>query len=158
MAEDFDSLIVALVCCALWVVFLWYCQCSPQPDRRSATATVQRLLKPRTPEDCSACRRQGALPPSAPAPLPAVRPWRELKSRRGAPKRIATDGFACPNSACAYYRITAATVHALVGYGTHGKLERIQTFRCQACGTTVTSRRDTPLYRLKTPSHASGKS
>ena len=31
--------------------------------------------------------------------------------------------------------------------------ERIQTFRCQACHTTFTARRHTPLYRLKTPSH-----
>ncbi len=28
----------------------------------------------------------------------------------------------------------------------------IQTFRCQACRTTFTARRHTPLYRLKTPS------
>ncbi len=81
-----------------------------------------------------------------------MRPWRDLKSRRGAPKRIATDGFACPNPACLYRGIDDAQVHALVGDGTHGKSERIQTFRCQACGTTFTSRRDTPLYRLKTPS------
>jgi IS1 family transposase len=40
----------------------------------------------------------------------------------------------------------------LVGDGLHGKHERIQTLRCQACGATFTSRRDTPLYRLKTPS------
>jgi hypothetical protein len=32
------------------------------------------------------------------------------------------------------------------------RAERIQTFRCQACRTTFTSRRNTPLYRLKTPS------
>ena len=44
-------------------------------------------------------------------------------------------------------------MHALVGDGKHGRLERIQTFRCQACRTTFTSRRHTPLYRLKTPSH-----
>src|SRR5262249_1942799 len=29
---------------------------------------------------------------------------------------------------------------------------RIQTLRCQACGTTFSTRRDTPLYRLKTAS------
>jgi IS1 family transposase len=76
-----------------------------------------------------------------------------VKSRRGAPKRISTDGFACPNRRCTYYRIPDALVHALVGDGTHGKAERIQTFRCQACGVTFSSRRNTPLYRLKTPSH-----
>jgi transposase-like protein/IS1 family transposase len=86
-----------------------------------------------------------------PAPLP-VRPWREVKSRRGAPKRVSTQGFACPNHKCPYSGITDAHVHALVGDGTHGHAERIQTFRCQACHTTFTARRDTPLYRLKTPS------
>src|SRR5207249_12252935 len=44
-------------------------------------------------------------------------------------------------------------VHALVGDGKHGRAEQIQTFRCQACRTTFSARRDTPLYRLKTPSH-----
>jgi IS1 family transposase len=61
-----------------------------------------------------------------------------------------TDGFACPNSACTYYQITDAHIHALVGDGIHGAQERIQTFRCQACGTTFSARRNTPLYRLKT--------
>jgi IS1 family transposase len=41
----------------------------------------------------------------------------------------------------------------LFGDGKHGQAERIQTFRCQACRTTFTARRHTPLYRLKTPSH-----
>jgi hypothetical protein len=41
----------------------------------------------------------------------------------------------------------------LLGDGTHGHAERIQTFRSQACRTTFTARHDTPLYRLKTPSH-----
>jgi IS1 family transposase len=52
-----------------------------------------------------------------------------------------------------YYWITDAQVHALVGDGLHGKTERIQTFRCQACGTTFSARRHTPLYRLKTAPH-----
>jgi transposase-like protein len=82
-----------------------------------------------------------------------VRPWREGKSRRGAPKRIPTEGFACPNPQCGYCGVTDAHIHALVGDGKHGQSERIQTFRCQACRTTFTARRDTPLYRLKTPSY-----
>jgi transposase-like protein len=76
-----------------------------------------------------------------------------VKSRRGAPKRIHTDGFACPNQQCPYFGITDAHIHALVGDGKHGQAERIQTFRCQACHTTFSARRNTPLYRLKTPSH-----
>jgi transposase-like protein len=124
---------------------------------RSATATkgtpIQRLLKPCSLNDCPACRLS-CTPSSLVEPAPsAVRPWREVKSRRGAPKRIDTEGFACPNHQCPYYGITDAQVHALVGDGTHGRAEQIQTFRCQACHTTFTARRHTPLYRLKTPSH-----
>jgi IS1 family transposase len=43
-------------------------------------------------------------------------------------------------------------MHALVGYGSHGKQERIQDLMCQACGKKFTVRRDTVLYRLKTHS------
>jgi hypothetical protein len=78
--------------------------------------------------------------------------FREVKSRRGAPKRVDTEGFACPNPQCQYFSNTDALFHALVGDGKHGRAEPIQTFRCQACRTTFTSRRNTPLYRLKTPS------
>jgi len=82
-----------------------------------------------------------------------VRPWHQVKSRRGKPKRIATTGFACPVPTCPYYGITDAQVHAVVGDGRHGKHERIQTFRCQACRTTFSARRHTALYRLKTTSY-----
>ncbi len=151
MTADIYLLILAVMCCALSVLVLRYRQHHAKQDRSSATTTRERLLKPRTPADCPQCR-QGARSPSASPSLPSVRPWRELKSRRGAPKRIATTGFSCPNRACSYYAITDPQIHALVGDGTHGKHERIQPFRCQACGTTFTSRRATPLYRLRTPS------
>jgi IS1 family transposase len=121
-----------------------------RPAAVNVSASGPRSLKPRTPEDCPACRHQPAGTSVAPG-HPDVRPWRELKSRRGAPKRIATQGFACPAPACAYFRVTDDQIHALVGDGIHGKTDRIQTFRCQACGTTFSARRDTPLYRLKTP-------
>jgi transposase-like protein/IS1 family transposase len=81
-----------------------------------------------------------------------VRPWCEVKSRRGAPKRVKTEGYACPNRNCPYFGITDAHLHALVGDGKHGQVERIQTFRCQACRITFTARLHTPFYRLKTPS------
>jgi transposase-like protein/IS1 family transposase len=113
---------------------------------------IHRLLKPRTPDDCPACRL-ASTPSSGAGPAPApVRPWSEVKSRRGAPKRVKTEGYACPNRKCPYSGITDAHVHALVGDGKHGQAERIQTFRCQACHTTFTARYHTPLYRLKTPS------
>jgi hypothetical protein len=78
-----------------------------------------------------------------------------MKSRRGAPKRVNTAGFACSNQQCPYSGISDAHVHALVGDGKHGPASRIQTFRCQACRTTFSARRDTPLYRLKTPPNRS---
>ncbi len=113
---------------------------------------LHRLLKPRTPDDCPACRLAStASSVVEPASTP-VRPWREVKSRRGAPKRVNTAGFTCPNPMCLYFGNTDDQIHALVGDGKHGQAERIQTFRCHACRTTFTSRRDTPLYRLKTPS------
>jgi transposase-like protein len=113
-------------------------------------ALVHRLLKPRTPLDCPLCRLCSSDERPASAP---VRPWREMKSCRGAPKRIDTQGFACPNPKCPYFGLTDAHIHALVGDGKHGRVERIQTFRCQACRTTFSARHDTPLYRLKTPSY-----
>ena len=44
------------------------------------------------------------------------------------------------------------SIHALVGYGYHGKNERIQDLMCQACRKKFTVRRDTVLYRLKSHS------
>jgi hypothetical protein len=125
----------------------------PSPSQTEAVRTrVHRLLKPRTPLDCPSCRL-ACTPWPGVRPAPAlVRPWSEVKSRRGAPKRIDTQGFACPNRTCLYFGITDAQIHPLVGDGKHGHVERIQTFRCQACRTTFSARRHTPLYRLKTPS------
>ena len=145
-----------VVCLLLSVALLWrldWLHFRPSFSRGWAKRTrLHRLLKPRCPDDCPACRLAStASLGGGPAPAP-VRPWREIKSHRGAPKRVNTDGFACPNQQCAYCGITDAQVHALVGDGKHGRAEQIQTFRCQACRTTFSARRDTPLYRLKTPS------
>jgi hypothetical protein len=126
-----------------------------RPASSQGTAKCTRLprpLKPRCPDDCLTCRLSSTNSSgvgSAPAP---VRPWREVKSRRGAPKRVNTAGFACPNQQCKYFGNTDAQFHALVGDGKHGQAERIQTFRGPACHTTFSARRNTPLYRLKTPS------
>jgi hypothetical protein len=71
-----------------------------------------RLLKPRTPLDCPACCPPAPYP-NLPSPVHApVRPWREVKSRRGAPKCRDTQGFACPNQQCPDFGITDAHVHA----------------------------------------------
>ena len=151
------GVLLALALCLLGLAWAWHCR-RPAPRRRCTHPIVRsRYLKPRTPADCPLCRQQEATPAPPPGPAVPVRPWREVKSRRGRPKRIATEGFACPQSTCRYYHLTDAQVHALVGDGTHGKQERIQTFRCQACGGTFSARRGTPLYRLKTASRQVGQ-
>jgi IS1 family transposase/transposase-like protein len=139
---------LALLCALCWLNH------GPAQSRAAGKVRTRlhRHLKPRTPDDCPACRRASTPSSSGePAPVP-VRPWSEVKSRRGAPKRVDTEGYACPNLQCRYLGNPDTHFHALVGDGKHGKAERIQTFRCQACHTTFTARRDTPLYRLKTPS------
>ena len=61
----------------------------PSSARGAAKGSrLHRLLKPRCPDDCPACRL--ASPASSavePASAP-VRPWHEVKSRRGAPKQV----------------------------------------------------------------------
>src|SRR5215472_12497912 len=125
-------LFVLMVCLFLSLVLLWRLDWLPLPPTSSRgvakRSTLHRLLKPRCPDDCPACR-QASTPTSARGPAPAlVRPWREVKSRRGAPKRILTEGFACPNRQCPYFGITDSNRHALVGDGKHGSTEQIQTF------------------------------
>ncbi len=142
-------LVSFLLLCLLLRCSLWWLHPAPVQSRAAAKmrSTLHRLLKPRTPDDCPACRLASTSSSGGgPAPTP-VRPWREVKSRRGAPKRIDTEGFACLNHCCPYFGITDAHIHALVGDGKHGRAERIQTFRCQACHTTFSARRHTPLYR-----------
>jgi len=137
--------VVVGVGCGLWT-WRWHgCRLLLALQRVRAP----RRLRPRTPADCPACRPHLGTPPPVQPAAPPVRPWR-VQPRRGAPKRIRTAGFACPNPTCPYVGITDEAVHALVGFGHHGR-DRIQDYRCQACGTKVSSRRDTPLYRLKTP-------
>jgi IS1 family transposase len=106
---------------------------------------------PRTPLACRHCQAQAKVPtsPSQPPALLPVPAYNQLKSKRGRPKKINTQGYACPNQKCLYYGCTDAAFHALVGDGCHGKERQIQTFKCQHCKTTFTQRKNTPLYYLK---------
>jgi hypothetical protein len=79
-------------------------------------------------------------------------PWNEKKSKRGRIKRICTQHQFCSNPDCDYYLIADQNIHALVGYGSHGKYENIQDLLCQACHKKFTVRRHTILYCLKTHS------
>jgi hypothetical protein len=97
----------------LWRLCWFHLRPSSSRGRAKRT-TLHRLLSPRCPDDGPACRLAStASSGGGPAPLP-VRPWPEVKSRRGAPKRLDTEGFACPNSFCPSFGITDAHVHALL--------------------------------------------
>jgi IS1 family transposase len=109
-----------------------------------------RRWRPRTPADCPHCRREAASPPPG-APCSPPRPWREGRSRRGTPRRIATQGYACRHPSCPYFGITDAHIHALIAAGRQGRTDRVQQCRCQACGTKVGARWGTALAHLKTP-------
>src|SRR5258708_39624396 len=112
----------------LSLVLLWcFCRLNLQPSHSPAgkrRPLVHHLLKPRTPLDCPICRLNSSSggPTSAP-----VRPWPEVKSRRGAPKRIPTEGFACPNQHCVYFGITDSPIHAPVGAAKAARAERTET-------------------------------
>lgn len=125
---------------------------TPLPKTR-----VEPPLKPRSPHDCPLCRAQITPKSESEEVRPVPPAWAATKSKRGRPKLMATAGYACPNPGCLYFAISDPNLHALVGDGCHGKNERIQTFRCQSCKKTFTSRCHTILYRLKTPANAVGQ-
>jgi hypothetical protein len=91
MTTDSCGLVFLLLVLLTWRI--WMCWCQRDQDRLAVAAQIQRSLKPRTPNDCPTCCQQAAplatLPPSLSVPA-----WRDRKSRRAAPKPIATHGFA----------------------------------------------------------------
>ena len=147
------ALLVVVVLILVWVKRHWPSPATP----RAHPKPTPRPLKPRTPDDCPACcvTPQPGLPPVT----PPLKPYSQVKSPRGPlrEKRIATAGYACPNSDCLYFGITDDHIHALVGCGGHGRQEYIQDLKCQACRTKFSVRYGTVLYRLKTPSRRVGE-
>src|SRR5579859_6808988 len=115
-------LLLLLSCLILTPAWLWHLywlhHCPPHSRVVALHTAVHRLLKPRTPLDCPACCLTSTLSSGVEPPPTPVRPWREVKSCRGAPKRVNTDGFACPNRKCLYFGITDAHMHALL-WGWH---------------------------------------
>jgi ssDNA-binding Zn-finger/Zn-ribbon topoisomerase 1 len=86
----------------IWVIWQWE-QCRRLTKVGvPAKMQVERALRPRTPEDCPACREQSHHEEHRHRKEP-VQPWSEVKSRRGRRKRLNTEGYACINRACQYY-------------------------------------------------------
>jgi IS1 family transposase/transposase-like protein len=134
---------------------LWLAQNLPDKLTRfdPKTKRAKKEPIPRTPFDCHHCQAQVKVATSSTEPKlnpPRLAPvYSQTKSKRGRPKKIATQGYACPNPQCLYCGCTDPAFHALVGDGCHGKERQIQTFKCQHCKTTFTQRKNTPLYYLK---------
>ena len=128
----------------LGLAWTWRSRRLPPSPLAAGRTPLRRRLRPRTPAACPICRQEQPSPASARPTRPAGRPWREVRSPRGAPKRIDTEGLACPKRTGQSAGVSDARVPALVGAGTRGKAERIQRFRCQACGATGSGRRNTP--------------
>jgi len=141
---------LALMLVALVLVLVSWCWRRVRQGQLSSSPRLWRHWRPRTSDDCAHCRQARDIPQAAPQP-PNVRPWREVRSRRGAPRRIPTEGYACHTPGCLYRGITDSQVHALVADGHHGHTDHIQDFVCQACGTRVSARWGTALFQRKTP-------
>jgi transposase-like protein len=109
---------------------------------------MPRQWRPKSPTECAWC--QDELEILTIPKQPDVTPYCQQKSPRGGKKTVTTHGFACPEVTCTYFGITEAVVHALVGYGKRGAQGDIQRFKCQACGSTFSSRKGTPWYYIKT--------
>ncbi len=108
---------------------------------------LPRQWHPKSEQACPGCR--AGVRVTVGRAKADVTPYSRFKKKRGARKRLSSEGYACPCRACRYFGITNEAVHALVGYGKIGKHKHIQRWRCQACGTTFSCRRGTLLYYLK---------
>src|SRR5262245_54754203 len=91
------ALVLLLIVVVVWLAWVSQRRQHSQQRTASGAATLRRLLKPHTPHDCPVCHQSATVPTGSAPTGSLVPPWRAVKSRRGAPKRIATQGFACPN-------------------------------------------------------------
>ena len=116
--------------------------------RSSAKTSNPRVLKVKSENDCPYCQTKHTI--IIPPRETTHTPYSDIKGRGGRKKKICTHGHFCSNPLCYYYQVADERIHALIGYGAHGKYERIQDLYCQACKAKFTIRKHTLLYRLKT--------
>jgi hypothetical protein len=146
-------LIILAILILIWPILrtirFGFWQQKPFEEKKAKTP---KPLKPKNTDDCAICRGEKSSPPKGVQIRQLPCPWNEVRNRRGRKKTLSTQGYACNNRKCGYFHIMDESIHAVVGYGCHGKNERIQDLMCQACGKKFTVRRDTVLYRLKSHS------
>jgi len=139
---------LGLGCLLVWLVWL-HLRRGYASEGVTGEVSKKQERHPHSPKDCPACRAGHKR--CMPHAVAGVEAWRKSASGRGRPKTIETEGHACNNPGCGYFNITDGAVHALVGDGKHQGADTVQYFKCQACGTKVSGRWNTPLYDLKTP-------
>ena len=83
-----------------------------------------RVMKPKSERDCPFCVKEKGKTGFIQTRNACGMGVSE-RSRRSK-KKISTQGYFCPNQDCEYYGITDENIHALVGYGNHGKQELIR--------------------------------
>ena len=129
----------------LWVSYLEVLQTRGKTEEKKAERTRQR--RARTPGDCQDCRL--AATEQGSERVKAREAWSEVKSPQGRPKTYESEGQACMNPKCVYYRDTDAAYHALRRDGCRNKSEGTPQWECGACGSKHTARLGTPMYPLK---------
>jgi hypothetical protein len=110
--------------------------------------TLHLVLKVKREDDCPYCQTGNTL--TIPPPETTHTPNSDTKSKQGRKKKICKHNYFCANPFGHYFLVTNENIHALIGYGSHGKHEFIPTLFCQACEMKFTVRKHTLLYRLKT--------
>lgn len=113
------------------VKWLWKLRARPKTSGKSPKP---RAMKPKSEKDCPQCQEilgSGKTLKTACAHVPI--PRSQKKGKGGRKKTTSTQNYFCSNPVCDYYLIADENVHALVGYGWHGKYEDIQDLLCQAC-------------------------
>ena len=151
----FLELLFVMLILSLWPTFMASLAALFAHDPNEPVEKIKkiRLLKPKTDRDCPLCQAQAAEGDEPHTKCEKhVIPWEMRKGKGGRKKTVGTDGYFCSNPKCYYYLMDDERVHALVGYGYHGKKERIRDLRCQHCRKKFTVRRHTMLYRLRTVS------
>ena len=125
----------------------------PSSSGGAKRPALHRRLQPRTPDDCPACRH-ASTPSSGAGPAPQrVRPWHEVKSRRGARHSHTHRRL----------RLSQPTMRVLRDHrGSHPRasprwqtwplLHRSRRSVVKLAAPRESARHDTPLYHLKTPS------
>ena len=106
-----------------------FCSISGRSQGPRNKPKTPRPLKPKTEDDCPYCRGEKEIIIEKPGTCGSLRPWSEVRKRRGRRKTIFTQGYACEHPKYIYYRINDQRIHSLRGMGATGST-RSSRIRC----------------------------